>query len=94
MSIHTFRIIALQPIATRSHTGDGCQNLIFGLGQFPRMIVMTVVIRAFALQIVKIAQFQFFNAVYLIPRDGLKVKPVYTLAVLVSFHDFGGWWDR
>lgn len=94
MSIHALGVVALQPIPTGSHPGDGDEDKVFTFSQFAVVVVGTIIVRAGALYVVEIAEFQFFHTVQFVLGEGFEVEPVHSLAVFISLYDLGMRGDR
>lgn len=86
MSVHTLCIFTFKSEATWSHASNGGQYEIIILAQFARVIMVAILVGAFALQVVKVTEFQFLKAIQVFSRNALEIKPVDALAVSISFH--------
>ena len=94
MAIHASGVVALEPVPTWGHAGDGDEDQVFTFSQFAGMVVRTIIIRAGALYVVEIAEFQFLHTVQFVPGEGFEVETVHSLAVFISLYDLGMRGDR
>lgn len=89
MSIHALRVVAFEPIPTRGHASDGDEDEVFTFSQFADVVVGTIIIRAGALYMVEVAEFQFLHTAQFVPGEGFEVETVHSLAVFISLYDLG-----